>query len=244
MRHTEAATHGRRAVIDLRERILSGELQGGTRLFEVPLAELLDISRTPVREALSRLAEEGLLDRLPSGGFVVRRFGFADVVDSIEVRGVMEGMAARIAAERGAAPHRLKEIKETVARLDASFGEQPEDVDFDAYADLNEIFHRQMAGLTESDVIRREVERASALPFASPSAFLPDRSDIASFRRSLRTAQEQHRGIVRAIEMREGSRAEALAREHARTARSNLEYILNEDPSLLEKVKALALIQG
>ncbi|SIQ10522.1 transcriptional regulator, GntR family [Rhizobium sp. RU35A] len=243
MRQVEAATHGRRAVIELRERILSGELQGGTRLFEVPLAELLEISRTPVREALSRLAEEGLLDRLPNGGFVVRRFGLADVVDSIEVRGVMEGMAARLAAERGVAPDLLAEIKQTVARLDLCFGEQPDDVDFDAYADLNAEFHRQMAALAGSDVIRREVERASALPFASPSAFLPNKSNIAAFRRSLRTAQEQHRAIVRAIENREGSRAEAIAREHARTARNNLEYILQEDPSLLEKVKVLALLQ-
>jgi GntR family transcriptional regulator, vanillate catabolism transcriptional regulator len=244
MKQGEAATHGRRAVIELRERILSGELQGGTRLFEVPLAELLDISRTPVREALSRLAEEGLLDRLPNGGFIVRRFGFADVVDSIEVRGVMEGMAARVAAERGVASDLLAEIKDTVARLDACFGEHSDDLDFDTYADLNEIFHRQMAGLSGSDVIRREVERASALPFASPSAFLPNRSNILAFRRSLRTAQEQHRALVRAIEQREGARAEAIAREHARTARNNLEYILHEDPSLLDKVKVLALVQS
>ena len=85
MKTTEVATHGRRAVIELREKIINGELPGGMRLFEVPLAEALQISRTPVREALSRLAEEGLLNRLPNGGFVVRRFGYADVVDSIEL---------------------------------------------------------------------------------------------------------------------------------------------------------------
>ncbi len=78
------------------------------RLFEVSLAETLEISRTPVREALSRLAEEGLLDRLPNGGFVVRRFGYEDVIDSIELRGVMEGTAARLAAERGASPEGLR----------------------------------------------------------------------------------------------------------------------------------------
>ena len=85
MKQGDAATHGGRAVIELREKILSGELPGGMRLFEVPTAELLDISRTPVREALSRLTEEGLLNRLPGGGFVVRRFGFADVVDGAKV---------------------------------------------------------------------------------------------------------------------------------------------------------------
>lgn len=241
MKVSEAATHGRRAVIELREKIVSGELPGGMRLFEVSLAETLEISRTPVREALSRLAEEGLLDRLPNGGFVVRRFGYADVIDSIELRGVMEGTAARLAAERGASPEGLARLQEIVERIDACFG-AGDDVDFDTYSDLNEDFHRELAGLCGSEMIRREVERASALPFASPSAFLPNRMEIAAFRRSLRSAQEQHKAIVNAIVGREGARAEFVAREHARTARHNIEYIFNKDPDLLAKIPGLALI--
>ncbi|RYD97840.1 MAG: GntR family transcriptional regulator [Sphingomonadales bacterium] len=243
-KQAEAATHGRRAVIELREKILSGEMPGGMRLFEVPIAELLDISRTPVREALSRLTEEGLLERLPGGGFVVRRFGFADVIDAIELRGVMEGMAARLAAEHGVREDELRKIEATVLQIDSCFGERVDDVDFDAYSELNERFHHQLAGLPGSEMIRREVERAGSLPFASPSAFLPDRADIAAFRRSLRGAQEQHRAMVSAIAGREGTRAEAIAREHARTARRNLEYMLNEDPALITRVRGLALIRN
>lgn len=243
-KQAEASTHGRRAVIELREKILSGEMPGGMRLFEVPIAELLDVSRTPVREALSRLTEEGLLERLPGGGFVVRRFGFADVIDAIEMRGVMEGMAARLAAERGVREEELRKIEATVLQLDGCFGERLDDVDFDAYSELNERFHHQLAGLAGSEMIRREVERAGSLPFASPSAFLPDRADIAAFRRSLRGAQEQHRAMVAAIAGREGTRAEAIAREHARTARRNLEYMLGEDPGLIARVRGLALIRN
>ncbi|BCH66699.1 GntR family transcriptional regulator [Agrobacterium vitis] len=239
----DTATHGRRAVIELREKIISGHLTGGTRLFEVSLAEELDISRTPVREALSRLAEEGLLDRLPNGGFVVRRFGYDDVIDAIELRGVLEGTAARLAAERGADAEALATISETIVKLDQCFGPYVDDVDFDAYADLNEIFHRQLAALCASEVMRREVERACALPFASPSAFLPNRMDIAAFRRSLRSAQEQHRGLVEAITAREGARAEAIAREHARTARRNLDYLFKEAPGLIDKIPGMALIR-
>ncbi len=80
------------------------------------------------------------------------------------------------------------------------------------------------------------------LPFASPSAFLPDNANIAAFRRSLTVAQDQHRMIVQAIAAREGSRAEALAREHARTARRNLEYVLAEDRSLMKHLPGLALV--
>lgn len=244
MKASEAATHGRRAVIELREKIINGDLPGGMRLFEVSLAETLDISRTPVREALSRLAEEGLLDRLPSGGFVVRRFGYQDVIDSIELRGVMEGTAARIAAERGVAPDALAAITGTVEQIDTCFGDGVDEVDFDGYSDLNAMFHQQLAALAGSDIIRREVERASALPFASPSAFLPNRTAIAAFRRSLRSAQEQHKALVSAIAGREGGRAEWIAREHARTARHNLEYIFEQDPALLHRIPGLALIHA
>ena len=243
MKPSEAATPGRRAVIELREKIINGDLPGGMRLFEVPLAEALQISRTPVREALSRLAEEGLLDRLPNGGFVVRRFGYVDVVDSIELRGVMEGTAARLAAERGVEPEALARIQDIVTRLDACFGPNEEDVDFDAYSDLNAAFHVELAALSGSQIVRREVERATALPFASPSAFLPNRMEIAAFRRSLRTAQEQHHAMLNAIVSREGARAEFIAREHARIARQNLEYIFSQDPELLQKIPGLALIR-
>ncbi len=70
--NTATQSHTLRAVIELRQRILSGELAGGTRLLEVAMAEELEISRTPVREAMSRLAEEGLLERSKGGGFLVR----------------------------------------------------------------------------------------------------------------------------------------------------------------------------
>jgi GntR family transcriptional regulator, vanillate catabolism transcriptional regulator len=244
MEKNAGKTHAMRAVIELRQKILSGELPGGMRLFEVPVAEQLQISRTPVREAMSRLAEEGLLDRARNGGFVVRTFSFADVVDAIELRGVLEGTAARLAAERGVKPEALARIGGIVLKLDDCFGEMPGEVDFEAYAELNAEFHDELAALSGSDVVRREVERVVRLPFASPSAFMPDRADIAAFRRSLNTAQEQHKAIVSAIAAREGTRAEMVAREHARAARRNLEYVMTEDRSLISRVPGLALVVG
>lgn len=61
-----------RAQLQLRELILSGELAGGSRIAELSMAEKLGVSRTPVRAALSRLEQEGLLEALPSGGYAVR----------------------------------------------------------------------------------------------------------------------------------------------------------------------------
>ncbi len=90
-----------RAQLRLRELILGGELAPGARIPELALVERLGVSRTPVRAALVRLAEEGLLEALPGGGFAVRDFSETDICDAIELRGTLEGLAARLAAERG-----------------------------------------------------------------------------------------------------------------------------------------------
>jgi GntR family transcriptional regulator, vanillate catabolism transcriptional regulator len=239
---TARTTQTLRALMELRKKIISGDFPGGTRLFEVPLAEALQISRTPVREVLSRLAEEGLLDRLANGGFVVRSFTFADVMDSIELRGVLEGTAARLAAERGVSAGGLDQLREVEARLEECFGDEPGDVDFEAYSELNARFHTCLVELSGSTVLQREIERATRLPFASPSAFLSISPEVMAFRKSLHIAQEQHRALVSAIAAREGTRAEFIAREHARIARKNLEYVMFEDPELILQVPGLVLV--
>ena len=92
-----------RVQLRLRELILAGELPPGARIAELALVERLGASRTPIRMALVRLQEEGLLDALPHGGFAVKDFSEADIHDAIELRGTLEGLAARLAAERGVA---------------------------------------------------------------------------------------------------------------------------------------------
>lgn len=233
----------KRAVYELRQRIVQGELPGGTRLYEVALSEQLQISRTPVREAMSRLAEEGLLERAPSGGFQVRAFSLADVIDAIELRGVLEGTAARLAAERGAPAQGLAEVRGLLTRLDGCFAAAG--VDFDAYSELNGQFHQVLGQLCGSEVILRELDRVRSLPFASPSAFVLGGPRAAS---SLVVAQAQHRALVEAIAAREGARAEALAREHALTARGNLtesfaaEAAAGDDRPGVERFPGQALI--
>jgi GntR family transcriptional regulator of vanillate catabolism len=239
---TETGTHAQRAVMVLRKRILSGVLPGGTRLFEVALAEELDISRTPIRAALSQLAEEGLLDRGDKGGFLVRSFALADVVDTIDLRGVLEGTAARYAAERGASEHQLAQARDILRDLDRALAGA--NVDMDAYARHNSAFHDLLADMAQSATLSRELRRVTALPFAAPSAFIDDHSQITALARTLYPAQEQHRAIIEAISRRESGRAEALAREHARAARHNVEYLLGSESALREGVASLALLTG
>lgn len=243
--HEPAATHGQRALIDLRQRIVDGTLPGGTRLYEVALAKDLGISRTPVREAMSRLAEEGLLERVRSGGFIVRSFALAEVIDTIELRGILEGTAARFAAERGVPADRMARMRALLAELDALFLVGADTVALDRYGDLNAQFHRGLAALSGSAVIEAEIARVTRLPFASPSAFVPERPQIDTFRRTLASAQAQHHALIEAIAQNEGTRAEALAREHARAARFNVEAIFSADPlRRLRPVPGRGLIQG
>ncbi|WP_374624893.1 GntR family transcriptional regulator [Devosia sp.] len=237
------AIQSQRALMGLRELIVSGELRAGARLSEVALAGRLGLSRTPLRAALARLAQEGLIEAIPSGGYALRSFSREDVVDAIELRGVLEGTAVRLAAERGVAAGRLGALRRLLEALDSSLGGDVADMDFDRYVELNATFHEQLWALG-SAVVRREIERVTRLPFASPSAFLDKQADVPAIRRSLYGAQAQHRAMVKAIEQREGARAESLAREHARLARHNLEHVLDEDRSLIGRVTALALVVG
>ena len=237
-----STTQTEHALMTLRQRVLSGRYAGGERLYEVALATDLDISRTPVRAALSKLAEEGLLDRAPGGGFSVRRFEIGDVLDAIELRGVLEGTAARLAAERGAGAAALSEMAGIVAALDRVVAAPR--ADLADYSELNRAFHDALARLSGSRVIERELARVTALPFASPSAFLDDDGRTPGIVLSLAVAQEQHRALLEAIRERQGARAEAIAREHARQAQRNVAFLTTDAAALREGAAPLALVSG
>lgn len=214
------------ALLKLRELILSGEVKAGERMSELVLVERLSVSRTPIRAALVRLEQEGLLHAIPTGGFVVNAFNERDIHAAIEVRGTLEGLAARLAAERGVPRADLDDLMQCLAGLDALVESVVTVDNFSAYVELNEQFHRIIIDLADSAVLSRQIARAITLPFASASAFVTLQAKLPEAHTLFTVAQDHHRCIVRAIEAREGQRAEALMREHARLARRNLELAL------------------
>lgn len=234
-------TQVEKAIIGLRGFILSGEFGAGSRLPEVALSERLGISRTPLRQAMDRLEAEGLLERIASGGCRVARLDLADANDAIELRGVIEGTAARLAAERGATANALAEARRIVTDLDVVVA-AADDLDLDRYVMLNARFHELLAAMCGSDLIQREIQRINRLPLASPSAFLRGQEAIPDFVASITRAQDQHKAILDAIAAREGARAEALVREHARLARQNLKFLKDADPRLATRVPGLSLV--
>jgi GntR family transcriptional regulator of vanillate catabolism len=211
----------------LRELILAGDLPAGARIAELSLVERLGMSRTPIRAALMHLKEEGLLEPISGGGYAVRTFSEREVADAIEVRGTLEGLAVRLAAERGVQPHLLREAAECLDQIDLLLAQGSLDDDsFSGYVQFNGRFHQLMSEMADSAVLSREIERASGWPFASPSGFVGVQAHKPDARDMLVVAQHQHRQVLHAIAQREAGRAEALMREHSRLARHNLSQVM------------------
>jgi GntR family transcriptional regulator of vanillate catabolism len=230
-----------RALLRLREQILSGEFAPGERMSELPLVERLGVSRTPLRLALAELEHEGLLRGLVGGGYAVREFTQADIRDAIELRGVLEGTAARFAVERRVTRRDLRAlgtindgIEELVHRADYD--------SFERYVDLNERFHARLVKIARSPMLERALAGLVSLPFAGPSAaFVLSEAELPESREILVIAHRHHVGLIESIERREGARAESLAREHAHLALTNLEIALRHR-DVLKRMPGASLI--
>lgn len=216
-----------RAVVKLREWILSGELTAGERVPEIPVAERLGVSRTPVRQALTILAQEGLLSSAGKRGYLVREFQAKDIRDGIEVRGILEGAAARLLAESGPDPELVKALDDCIiegAPIAAASGYCM--VDDQHWSEINGRFHRLIVEGAGNQALIRALALNNKLPFASATAVLGGESSARQLQlRHLDVvvhAQAQHRLIRDAIVARQGARAEALMREHALLAQENL----------------------
>jgi GntR family transcriptional regulator of vanillate catabolism len=214
----------------LRELILTGEFGPGKRISEHPLTVRLGVSRTPIRLALERLAHEGLLEPYPTGGFIVRKFTLNDIWDGLEVRGMLEGGAARLAAERWIHASDLDPLRKAQSDIDV-IGEPTPDA-FPAFLELNEVFHREIVTLAKSNMLRQALDRLFAFPFTSPSALVNVRPMLAEAAHLYAISQEHHHRIIEAISRRQGARAESLAQEHAQLSRRNFEIVLAETDSL------------
>src|SRR3954463_8239392 len=152
-RTADVVSQTARAFVKIREMLLRGEVARGERLSELPLVARLGVSRTPIRLALERLAHIGLLETTATGGFSVREFTVAEVQDAIEVRGVLEGTAGRLAAERLTDSSELAAAEHHCRRMER-LGDLVAD-SFPEYMDANEAFHSAILDLAKSAMLRR-----------------------------------------------------------------------------------------
>lgn len=232
-----------RVLVQLRDLMLKGTFAPGERLAEIPLAERLDASRTPVRLALATLEHEGLIEPSPGGGYQMRRFTAQEVSDAIHVRGVLEGMAARLLAEHGASRQLLRELHDCLKRGDEAVNRaQMEIDDYATYVEVNTRFHGLLAEGAGNITLTRTLETLNGQPFAAPSAMLPMQSSMEEGHQWMKLAQHQHHAIVQAIERGQGARAQALGEEHVEIARMNLEYAMERPEKAAEVLPAIRLM--
>lgn len=135
-------------VVRLRDMILEGVLAPGSAIPELQLCEEMQISRTPLREALKVLAAEDLVTLLPNRGSVVREIVPAEIAQVFEVMGALEGLIARVAAER-ATDAEIAEIKAMHQRLVSHHRSEEKH----AYFDTNQAIHRRFAEVTGNQVL-------------------------------------------------------------------------------------------
>ena len=214
-----SVTNAVRARDTLREAILAGSLPPGARLRAEPLAERLQTSRTPVREALILLAREGLVDIEPRRGAVVRRFDAADLADLYDVRALIEPYAARRAATRIAAQD-VARLVEICDRADARGA--ADDAAVEDQVALNEEFHRIIVAAAQSPRLEAAMRAVAGIPRAFRTAFW---HDDAQREQSLFC----HRQIVRALENGQPRLAEAAMRMHITGAAEFLTEVIDDD---------------
>jgi GntR family transcriptional regulator of vanillate catabolism len=203
-------------VATLRQQIVSGRLMAGERLAEIPVAQALGVSRTPVRLAFRSLEQEGLLEKAGKRGFVVRRFSEADVRTAIEVRGMLEGLAARHLAERGMDAAVREALALSLSEGDALLAKgHLVEADIARWSRLNQRFHQALVHAHESAVIADAIARNNHLPFASADSIALNREALPAEYQKLRVAQLQHQLVFDALVHRESARVEMLMREHA-----------------------------
>ena len=214
------------AVVRLREMVLNGKLAPGQRVAEAPLADLLGMSRTPVRQALPLLAQEGLLVENETRGYLVRAFTGAEIADAIDVRGSLEALAVQRVAERGVSKALARDLHRCLEDGDAILAKRRiEESDEARYAEMNARFHRLILQAAESANITGAMERIARVPFAGPQALAFDRTRLDQMYDRLHYAHRQHHSIVDALESGQPGRADALMREHAHGVKESLNLV-------------------
>jgi GntR family transcriptional regulator of vanillate catabolism len=234
-----------RATVSIREMILRGRLPAGKRVAEAMLAQVLGMSRTPIRQALPLLAREGLLVESGTRGYVVRTFTRSDILDAIDVRGLLEGFAARRIAERGADPTLLAQLRECLVAGDRIFAKgHLVESDEAAYGAFNGRFHDLIVEAAASHVTSDAIERIASIPFAAAAAIAFDASDLQSMFDALWIAHQQHYAIVDALESGQATRVEFLMREHVNTVKQSINMLESGDVAVARPAALLPVLRA
>ena len=183
----------------LRQGIRVGEFRPGERLREAELATRLNVSRTPIREAIRRLASDGLIEVAPSRGVMIIKLDKQQVRDLYALRETLEGTAARMAAQHASSAEiaTMRELLEAGKAV-----QEPRQL-----AHLNQLFHQAIQDAAHNRYLAQAlVQLSDSLALLPGTTYeVPGRAEAA---------YQEHLAIVEAINSRELEKAEELARHH------------------------------
>ena len=197
----------------IRTKIITLELPPLSAIDEQALMEDLQLGRTPIREALQRLAAEDLVYYAPRRGMFVADISITDLQKIFEARMVLEGFCARLAAQR-ATPKQLEQMTAVIRQLD-----QVSTGDGRALMALDEQFHELMYQAADNEFLADALRRLHALSLRLWHLVLDRLGDV-------RKAMEQHSEIAEALQTRDEARAEALIQRHVSEFQQEIKAVL------------------
>jgi DNA-binding GntR family transcriptional regulator len=186
----------------LKNAIIDQTIEPGSRLVESKVADMLGISRTPLREALHKLEREDWIEKIPSGGFKVVTLTHEDIEQTFGIRSVLEAYAARLAAEN----YQGTDLAPLEEKMD-EFKKCLETKDADQLQKINTQFHDLLYSLSKSPKLIKMINQL--------------RAQISRFRQIILKQEEyahksndDHAKMIEAIKKRDGKKAEQLVRQH------------------------------
>lgn len=219
-------TRKQRAYNYIRQGLMTGRYAAGSRLSDVDISRQLNMSRTPVRQAIQQLQGEGLIDNHPKGGFIIRRPEPEEILEQFDMREMIEGHAAEKAAEMlndeqlrqleemvglfRAAAHTARLLNLTV--LDGQFAQR--------INELDARFHLLIIRSTGNEKLRQMVQEQRIMVRVFGYRFFPHGESCL---RILSNIYRHHRSLVRALHRRDGRLARHLMVHHLRDARERLQ---------------------
>lgn len=206
-----------RAIVELRDRIFSGDLAAGSDHLESELADLLEMSRTPVREAVLTLESQGLLELRPRKGVRILPMSPDDMAEIYDVLTELESHAAQRAAEKGYALSDLAQLAQAIDDMDVAIAAN----DLDAWADADDRFHEELVRLGGNSRIRMIVNMMSDQVRRAKNTTL--------YIRPLPTkSNEDHRRVYQAIRDGDPEAARSWHTQHRQHAKSMLVDLLSK----------------
>ncbi|MFJ8463752.1 GntR family transcriptional regulator [Streptomyces swartbergensis] len=224
---TTPVTLGDQAYAAIREAIISGSLQRGEKVTERGLAESLDISATPVREALRRLEQDRLVERVGPRSVRIAKFEESELREFTMIEDSLRALSARLAAEKSTAPQRramcalLDRADELVGQFDAASTDGPSERELVVeLLDCMRQFHAAIDQASGNSTLIQMLHMVDAFGADERRDSLLD--EVNSERRSaVRERYRQHRAIYDAIAAGDGDRAEDLMRVHSRDSNAS-----------------------